>query len=504
MPTESSSTLQSRLLRLLLIVAAGAIAVAGCRFGAMEYSAEAYSVWCSADPLAHPAGMPVWMAAYAWMAVFGHTLTSLRLLVATSILLAAAIGALYYRRRTGRRTAAAALFFISVTGAVAGAPVTFSWLTGAYPALTLTVIFILEWYRTRPRAGASATLAVAAGALSAWCLSGGLAGMDWSTMADTLAETFVTYPAVCFDQNMYWAPVALALCLSFAYSRLYPGYRRKALWPIAITTVLFATFIGHEMMSNYYLERNMRGALQPLVLMLLLLLPLRNLFVARTPAGRVATPAAALWLTALLLLLVPAGSAAADTFANAPVFFALAPLCALLSPLLTPGMRRFVKASLVLTALSVTCICGVRLAFMAKNYRMPLDEIPMHRGRLTHQWEYETITAQFDAARTFHASGRHFLVPAGHNRLRVLTDIPFPDRETVTVTRPARLRDADGIVATALPQIDTADAVIFEGNDNLHEWTVPRMMTAHGFTCRTNLRHSSIWLRGEQTTDSIH
>ena len=65
-----------RIIITLAMVAAGiAAAFIGLTAGAAGYSAESYSMLMTRNPMAHIAGLPVWLAGAGWAAVFGHSVT---------------------------------------------------------------------------------------------------------------------------------------------------------------------------------------------------------------------------------------------------------------------------------------------------------------------------------------------------------------------------------------------------------------------------------------------
>lgn len=495
-------SLKNILIIIFAIIASAAIALSGVRFGAMEYSMEAYSIHCARNPGEHLAGAPVWYTVHLWTTLFGEGVLSLRIMVAVSVLLASGIGSLYFYHLTKKTVAAAALFVLAVTGAVAGAQFTYSWLSASYPVLALTIVALIEWGRKRGVGRCIASLCCLV--LSGWCLSAPFAEMTAEALSGNLRETLVDYASVSFEQNMHWSPVTLAIIGALLCARVYPAYRKWTFVLSASVILLFAMFIGHEMMSQYYLERNMRGALQPLALSLLLLAPLRNLFVAGNRAEKIPTPSVSLWLAGAFLLLIPTGAPAPEALGMAPVFFAIAPLTGLLWGIATPGMKRFIRIALVFSALSAGGIWVVRIAWLNKNNSTPLDPIPMHQGMLSHGGELESMKTQIDSIRAFTRQGKTFLIPKGHNRIRVMPGIVASDKDDFTLVHPSLIRNPSQYKPVMLPGLERAQAVIIEGNDGLQPFVVERLMTHYGFTTYTSLRNSAVWVRSEQTSNSGH
>lgn len=497
-----SRSIKTILITTTAIALATVIALAGVRFRAMEYSMEAYSIHCARNPGEHLAGTPVWYVTNVWTTLFGEGVLSLRIMVAVSVLLASAIGALYFYRSTGRIAAAASLFVLAVTGAAAGAQFSFNWLSASYPVLALTTIALIEWGR---RGGVLRAVAALTGVIiSGWCLSAPFAEITSEALTGNLRETLVDYASVSFEQNMYWAPCTLAIIGALLCARVYPDYRKWTIILCGTIILLFSMFIGHEMMSQYYLERNMRGALHPLALTLLLLAPLRNLFMANSPKEKIHVPSAALWLVGIFLLLIPTGAPAPEALGMAPVYFAIAPITGLLWCISTPGMKRFIRLSLMFSAICVGGIWSVRIAWLNKNNSTPLDDIPMHAGMMSHPWEYHSLRVQIDSATVYSSRGEHFLVPRGHNRLRVMPGIQLNGKEDFTLVHPSLIRNPSQYEPVMLPGLERAHAVIIEGNDGLQPFVVECLMTHYGFTCNTNLRQSAVWVRGEQTSYSGH
>lgn len=496
------NSIKTILIVIFAIIASLAIALAGVRFGAMEYSMEAYSIHCARNPGEHLAGAPVWYVTNVWTTLFGEGVLSLRIMVAVSVLLASGIGSLYFYHLTKKTIAAAALFVLEVTGAAAGAQFTYSWLSASYPILALTIVALVEW--GRKRCACRSIPALCCVMLSGWCLSAPFAEMTAEALSGNIRETLVDYASVSFEQNMHWSPVTLAIIGALLCARVYPAYREWTFVLSASVILLFSMFIGHEMMSQYYLERNMRGALQPLALSLLLLAPLRNLLVAGNRAEKTPTPSASLWLAGVFLLLIPTGAPAPEALGMAPVFFAIAPLTGLLWGIATPVMKRFIRIILVFSAISVGGIWVVRIAWLNKNNSTPLDPIPMHQGMLSHGGELVSMKTQIDSIRAFTQQGNIFLIPKGHNRIRVMPGFVVSDKDDFTLVHPSLIRTPSQYEPVMLPGLERAHAVIIEGNDGLQPFVVERLMTHYGFTCNTNLRQSAVWVRGEQTSYSEH
>lgn len=344
-----------RIIITLATVAAGvAAAFIGLTSGAAGYSAESYSMLMTRNPMAHIAGLPVWLAGSGWAAVFGHSVTSMRALVSVCVAAAAAIGAIYYRRNTGNTPAAAMIFLLSVLCARAGEVFEYNYFTVGFPAYALATVALISAARRRtPVRWLAAALCTG---LAAWCVSARFIGSPAAAYGANIVETLTYYPIVNMELVLYWSPMVAALLAALAMTRLrLRRPRTAALWFIVIVTA-YTAIISHALMSDYFLERGLIGAAQPLVLALLLLIPARNLLLARTPEEKIPVPAAPLWCVAALLLLLPAGVAADGSRCSIAVFFAIGPVAAVIRPSLTPALSRFVKRSLALAAIVAATI----------------------------------------------------------------------------------------------------------------------------------------------------
>ena len=466
-----------RIIITLATVAAGiAAAFIGLTAGAAGYSTESYSMLMTRNPMAHIAGLPVWLAGSGWAAVFGHSVTSMRALVSVCVAAAAAIGAIYYRRNTGNTPAAAMIFLLSVLCARAGEVFEYNYFTVGFPAYALATVALISAARRRtPVRWLAAALCTG---LAAWCVSARFIGSPAAAYGANIVETLTYYPIVNMELVLYWSPMVAALLAALAMTRRrLRRPRTAALWFIVIVTA-YTAIISHALMSDYFLERGLIGAAQPLVL--------------------------------ALLLLLPAGVAADGSRCSIAVFFAIGPVAAVIRPCLTPALSRFVKRSLALAAIVAATILITLTAYRHKHFVYPLDEFPLHAGRTTHAWEYNTVKAQADSLAAYRARGINTLVPYGHCRLRMmygpqLTDSrdSFTD-EMITPVQPPLLRTYGHYTARVLPALDRADAVIYEGYDRQEDWLIPRMMEERGFDLAAGLRYSAIYRRAEQSGAHTH
>ena len=167
---------------------------------------------------------------------------------------------------------------------------------------------------------------------------------------------------------------------------------------IAVILLVVAVLLSHDVLVQNLLNHSpwnysLYGIMQPLMVVLLLLLPLRNLIAAPNERAKILVPGAALWGITIFLMLLPAGAPSDQAFGMMPVFFAIAPVTAMIYGHLSPVLHRYLRIAFLCYALATGAIWITRTVWVYNSFTYSLDEYPMHQGRYTHHLIIEALNS---------------------------------------------------------------------------------------------------------------